>query len=131
MYKKLNSFKKPIAVIKIYPEKNSRTSLVVQGMGGPPANTGDTGLITGPGRVHMPQSNSAHESAHNYWACVLLLLKPVCLETVLPRREASIMRSLTPQWRAALTPLTATRESWYSQRKKASNKHPAQPKLNK
>ena len=27
----------------------------------PPANAGDTGLIPGPGRFHMPQSN---------WACV-------------------------------------------------------------
>ena len=27
----------------------------------PPANAGDTGLIPGPGRFHMPQS---------YWACV-------------------------------------------------------------
>ena len=33
LYKNLNSFKKPIAAIKIYPENNSRTSLVVQWMG--------------------------------------------------------------------------------------------------
>ena len=25
-----------------------------------PANTGDTGLIPGPGRFHVPQSNKAH-----------------------------------------------------------------------
>ena len=27
-----------------------------------PTNAGDTGLIPGPGRVHLPQSNWAHES---------------------------------------------------------------------
>ena len=29
--------------------------------GSSPANAGDTGSIPGPGRVHMPRSNEAHE----------------------------------------------------------------------
>ena len=39
----------------------------------PSANVGDTGLISGPGRLHMLQSNLAR---------VPLLLKSVCLEPV-------------------------------------------------
>ena len=35
----------------------------------PPANAGDTGLVPGPGRFHVPQGNSAG---------VPQLLKPVC-----------------------------------------------------
>ena len=44
-----------------------------------PANTGDTGLIPGLGRVHMPQNNWApaqlESLSHNYWAYMLQLLK--------------------------------------------------------
>ena len=43
-------------------EKKKRTSTVDHNLGGPvvenlPANAGDTGLIPGPGRSHMPQDN--------------------------------------------------------------------------
>ena len=34
--------------------------------------------------------------SHNYWARVPQLLKPTCLEPVLPTREATTMRSLHP-----------------------------------
>ena len=44
-----------------------------------PANTGDTGLIPGPGRSHVPRSNPAHAPQ---------LLKPVCLEPVLCNKRS-------------------------------------------
>ena len=110
MYKKLNSFKKPIAAIKIYPEKNSRTSLVVQGMGGPPANAGDTGLITGPGRVHMPQSNSAHESAHNYGACVPRDCAPKKRSQHHEKPHATVKSSSHPTHRNERKPILTKKE---------------------
>ena len=53
----------------------------------PPANAGDVGSIPGLGHFHMPQSNE--KPVHlNYRACVLLLLKPMHLEPVLPNRRS-------------------------------------------
>ena len=46
----------------------------------PPVNAGDMGLIPIPGRSHMLQSNWTfviEPGNHNYWACVLQLLKPM------------------------------------------------------
>ena len=56
-----------------------------------PANAGDTGLIPGLGRSHMPQSNLAHEPQ-------LLSLRATTTEACVPRaralqREATAMRS--------------------------------------
>ena len=45
----------------------------------PPANAGDTGLIPGPGRSHMPRSNEARAPQ---------LLKPVLLETVFRNKRS-------------------------------------------
>ena len=75
----------------------------------PPANTGDMGLIPGPGRFHMPQS---------YWARVpqpepmLHNKRGHCNEKPVNHNE---------EWPL----LAATREH------ARSNKHPVQPKLNK
>ena len=43
-----------------------------------PANAGDTGLIPGPGRFHMPRSNWAHELQ-------LLNLRAITTEDYAPR----------------------------------------------
>ena len=57
----------------------------------PPANAGDTGSSPGPGRSHVPQSNSAcapqllslRSRAHEPQ-----LLKPACLEPVLHNKRS-------------------------------------------
>ena len=52
----------------------------------PPANSGDTGLIPGPGRFHMPWSSWACAPqllSPQSRACKLQLLKLVCLKSVL------------------------------------------------
>ena len=77
--------------VKPFSEDARRASLVVV-VKNPPANAGDTGLSPGPGRSHMPQSNTACESQ---------LLNPCTTTTEAhePRaltlqREATAMRSL-------------------------------------
>ena len=70
----------------------------------PPASAGDTGLIPGPGRSHMPQSNQAHvpqllslcPRAH-----VLQLLSP-CATTTEARapRACAPQQENPPQWEA-------------------------------
>ena len=58
-----------------------------------PANAGYTGLIPGPGRSHMPQSNEAHvpqllslrSRAHEPQPQIL---KPACLEPVLHNKRS-------------------------------------------
>ena len=54
----------------------------------PPAKAGDTGLIPGLGRLHMPQSNRT--------------LAPQQRKPTRPTREATAVRSLSPQ--ARVTP---------------------------
>jgi len=44
----------------------------------PPASAGDTDLIPGPGRFHMPMRL-------NYWCPHAQLLKPMCLEPCAPQ----------------------------------------------
>ena len=45
----------------------------------PPASARDVGLIPGPGRVHMPQSNEAQAPQ---------ILKPECLEPLLHSKKS-------------------------------------------
>ena len=112
----LTHFKRELVLIKIYGEGFPGGAVV----GNPPANAGDIGLSPGPGRSHMPRSNwamhhncwaSALEPAsHNWWACLLQLLKPVLLETVLHNRRGH--RNERPLHRGKEWPLLATtRES--------------------
>ena len=72
----------------------------------PPASTGDTGSIPGPGKLHMVHSNKAREqllspcsvvhesqqvtesSYQNYWACVPQPLKPVHLGPMLCNKRS-------------------------------------------
>ena len=42
---------------KSFLRKSTEATLVVQGVKNPPYNARDTGLISGPGRSHMSQSN--------------------------------------------------------------------------
>ena len=57
-----------------------------------PANAGDTGLIPGLGRSHMPQSNSAREPQ-------LLNLRATITEARAPRARA-LQQEKPPQWEA-------------------------------
>ena len=62
----------------------------------PPANAGDTGLIPGSGRSHMPQSNEAPVPqllSLRSTAREPQLLKPTHLEPTLHNKEATAMRS--------------------------------------
>ena len=52
----------------------------------PPANAGDTGSIPGLGRFHMQIATKPVH--HNSQACMLQLLKPVCLEPVLHNKRS-------------------------------------------
>ena len=59
----------------------------------PPANAGDTGSILGPGRSHTPREDPTCHGAtkpvhHNYWAHMLQLLNPVCLEPMLHNKRS-------------------------------------------
>ena len=74
----------------------------------PPANAGDTGSIPGTGRSHMPRS-SLGPASHNYWAHVLQLLKPTCLEPTLHNKRSHLNKHAhrKEEW----PPLPATRES--------------------
>ena len=57
-----------------------------------PANAGDTGWISGSGRVHMPQGNWA--LCHNYWAHELQNLRSPTKEvTMPPTRAGTAIRS--------------------------------------
>ena len=56
-----------------------------------PASAGDTGMIPGPGRFHMPHG-ATKPMQHEYWAHALQLLKPLHLEPVLCNREPAAMR---------------------------------------
>ena len=47
-----------------------------------PVSAGDTGMIPGPGRFHMPHG-ATKPMQHRYCACTLQLLKPLHLEPVL------------------------------------------------
>ena len=62
-------------------------------------NAGDTGLIPGPGRFHMPWDNEAH---------VPQLLSPGTLEPRSPAREAHAPQLLSP---GTLEPCSPTREA--------------------
>ena len=80
-------------------------------------NAGDTGLIPGPGRFHMPWDNEAH---------VPQLLSPGTLEPCSPTREATPMRS--PHTTAREEPqLSATGGSPLEQQRLRAGKN----KLNK
>ena len=80
----------------------------------PSANVGDTGLISGPGRLHMLQSSLAR---------VPLLLKSACPEPVTHREATPAMRSpYNPAKRKP--PLATTRESPH-----AATKMQCNPKL--
>ena len=58
-------------------------------------SAGDPGSIPGPGRLHMPQSNSAP---------IPQLLKPMCLESVLLNERCHRHgKAVSPNWRGALT----------------------------
>ena len=61
----------------------------------PPANAGDTGSSPGPGRSHMPRSNTA---------CTPQLLSPraTTTEACVPRVHAS-QQEKPPQWEAHTT----------------------------
>ena len=71
-------------------------SLVVRWLS-PPGNAGDGSSIPDPGISHMLQAAkpmfckyeaSALESkSPNYWICMLKLLKPMCLEPVIPQER--------------------------------------------
>ena len=58
----------------------------------PPANAGDTGLIPGKGRFHMPQSNKVH-------ATQLLSSCAITTEAGAPRAHA-LQQEKPPQWEA-------------------------------
>ena len=72
-------------------------SLVVRWLS-PPGNAGDGSSIPDPGISHMLQAAkpmfckyeaSALESkSPNYWICMLQLLKPMCLEPVIPQERS-------------------------------------------
>ena len=77
------------------------------------ANAGDVGSIPGPGGLHMPWSNEAHSPKllrlrlrSKAWEPQLL--KPMCPQPVLPRRQATAMGTQEPQWR----PSTAKNKEW-------------------
>ena len=53
-----------------------------------PASAGDTGLILGPRRFHMPQSNQAH--SHDYWAHAPQLLKPSLPRACAPNKRSHL-----------------------------------------
>ena len=60
---------------------------------------------------------------HNYWACVLQLLKPACLEPVLHNKEKPLQwEARALQWRVAFSP--QLEKAWVSPR---SNEDPVQP----
>ena len=94
----------------------------------PPASAGDMASSPGPGRYHMPQSNTAREpqllSLHPR-ACESQLLKPARLEPMAPQQEATAMRSPRTTMKSS-PPLAATRE-----KPTRSNEDPTQPKINK
>ena len=71
-----------------------------------PANAGDTGLLSGPGRCHMPGSNWA--CMHNYWASAL---EPKCHNFWSPlfKNSCSTTREVT----AIGSPHTARKSSPY------------------
>ena len=73
-----------------------------------PSNAGDTGSSPGPGRSHMPQSNSAREPqllSLLSTACEPQLLKPVCLEPMLCNKRSH--RNEKPAHRNEEEPLLA------------------------
>ena len=82
-------------------KKNHRQDFPGGGPGikNPPANARDMGSIPGPGRFHIPWSNSScvpqllslpalEPMSGSYWARVQQLLKPVCLEPVLHNKRS-------------------------------------------
>ena len=94
----------------------------------PPANAGDTGSSSDPGRSHMPRSNSAC-APQLLSLCSRArkpqLLKPVHLEPVLRNKRSH--RNEKPAHRnEEEPPLVATRE-----KPERSNEDPTQPKINK
>ena len=57
----------------------------------PPANAGDTGSSSGPGRFHVPRSNQARAPqllSLRSRACEPQLLKPACLEPVFHNKRS-------------------------------------------
>ena len=63
-------------------------------------------------------------ASHNYWAHAPQLLKPVCLEPVLPTREATAMRSPRTAKKSSLRSPQLEKKSTHS------NEDPTQPKIN-
>ena len=91
-----------------------------------PANAGDTGLIPGPGRSHMPWSSSAHVSQLlrlRSGAREPRLLMPTCPRAVLHKRDATARRSPGPPMVSSPCPPRLDRSLH-------SSEDPAQPKPN-
>ena len=70
----------------------------------PPANAGDTGSSSGPGRFHMPQSNWAHVPQ-------LLSSRATTTEARTPQQEKPPQwETHAPQWRVAPARPTSTQQ---------------------
>ena len=93
----------------------------------PAANAGNTGLISGPERIHMPWGNKVHVprllSLHSR-ALQQQLLKPVHPSTGAQRQEKSPQLE-TCDHDKEKSPLSAKRKPMLC------NKDPVQPKINK
>ena len=105
--------------------RKRRAALVGSVVKNPPVNAGDMGSIPGPGRPHMLRGNSARVPqllSLCSRARERQLLSPRALESVLPTREATAVRSLhTPTTESPPPPALQLEKSPHR------NKDPTQP----
>ena len=61
----------------------------------PPANAGDTGLVPGPGRFHMPQGNEAHAPLVS--PCTESLCSTTRKDVTMRRNEEKLLLAATTE----------------------------------